>query len=360
MLNLFVVIIFAFLLVEYFKWPEFVRAVIHLAVMVILIAAYGMFKQMIVAITIVFTAHYLLKWLKKLLVSKKTIQDYFSKKRTVLFVFELILNILIIYFGLYLFVDGFNTDSHLDNLNKIYNFLFGTSVILSIKTKIFCFLIIILLSSKVTSEFIALITEDLIESNLNVSKHKEKDDQAAMAELAEGQQLTAAAAAQESAEGYSRNLFIPPFPSFPSERLSIKKQANVEQYIKSEVDALHKLTKDEFKDFHIERTLEITEKADDVIEVKNKISYNTSRFNDSSPLIASYIGIFERLLISALVVKGAFTGIAFLGALKAMARYKQFDEKSYAEKFLLGTLISALSGLICGLLIMRVFDLDII
>ncbi|MNF85311.1 hypothetical protein D3C84_677000 [compost metagenome] len=48
------------------------------------------------------------------------------------------------------------------------------------------------------------------------------------------------------------------------------------------------------------------------------------------------------------------------GALKAMARYKQFDEKSYAENFLLGTLVSALFSLLYGLLIMRIFNLDVI
>jgi hypothetical protein len=140
----------------------------------------------------------------------------------------------------------------------------------------------------------------------------------------------------------------------------IKNDTNAEQYIKSELHAFHQFTKNEYKDFHFERTLEITEKdLEKGTEVKNKISYNTSQFNDSSPLIASYIGIIERFLITILVVKGAYTGIAFLGALKAMARYKQFDEKSYAEKFLLGTLLSALTGLICGLLIMRIFDIHI-
>ncbi|WP_127534378.1 hypothetical protein [Paenibacillus kobensis] len=306
-----------------------------------------------IAIPILAALQLLLSWGGKKVMTRK----WMERRSGLLYISHMIVNMLVIYFLLYYSVEGYNVESHYDHLHKIYNFLFGTAVIVSIQTKVCFFLIVLILSVKVTSQFISLITQDL--NSASPDKQSRGTASPGQQEVVQGEQQVAAAAASGQEEKVTRNLLIPPFPPFSSKKLTKEKEAQTEQYIQSEVDALYQYTRDHQKDFHMERTLEITEKGGET-EVKNKISYQTSRFNDSSPLIASYIGIIERFLIAALVVKGAYAGIAFLGALKAMARYKQFDEKSYAENFLLGTLVSALFGLLYGLLIMRIFNLDVI
>lgn len=75
---------------------------------------------------------------------------------------------------------------------------------------------------------------------------------------------------------------------------------------------------------------------------------------DISARKGTYIGMLERLLVVILVVKGAYTAIAFVGALKTLTRFKQFDEKDFAEEYLIGTMTSALFAIICGHIIMKI------
>lgn len=63
------------------------------------------------------------------------------------------------------------------------------------------------------------------------------------------------------------------------------------------------------------------------------------------------IGYLERLLIIVLVLIDAVPGIAFIVAAKSIARFKQLDDRDFAEYFLLGTLASVFLGLMYGLLI---------
>ncbi|MGO4371600.1 DUF3307 domain-containing protein [Paenibacillus sp. MCAF20] len=362
MLNYFVIFVFAYLLAEFCLRPEYVikekykktivyvQSFIYPIVLIAVLILYSSFKQMGLAIAIISVAHYIFKLAFRFL---NTNESFFANKKTILFVSELLLHVGVIYATLYYVVNGFS-GTHKDNVLKLYHFLSGTGDILSSETKVYCFLIVVVFSTAVTSVLIALITKDVIQPSME-SADSEKVQ--ALAEAETVQQQAAAGAEEGTVTEYTRELLFPPFQAFPSGSITDSEKKGTESYIKSEVDALHKLTQKEYRDFHMERTLEITEKEDGKTEVKNKISYNISRFNDSSPRVASYIGIIERFLIAVLVVKGAYTGIAFLGALKAMTRYKQFDDKGYAEKFLLGTLISALTGVICGLLIMRIFDL---
>lgn len=61
------------------------------------------------------------------------------------------------------------------------------------------------------------------------------------------------------------------------------------------------------------------------------------------------IGYIERLLIVIFVVSGSFAGIGFIVAAKSVARFKQMDDRQFAEYFLLGTLTSVLFGIVSGL-----------
>ena len=63
------------------------------------------------------------------------------------------------------------------------------------------------------------------------------------------------------------------------------------------------------------------------------------------------IGYIERLLVISLTIVGAYPSIAFIIAAKSIARFKQLEDRNWAEYFLLGTLSSIFLGLMLGLLV---------
>lgn len=62
------------------------------------------------------------------------------------------------------------------------------------------------------------------------------------------------------------------------------------------------------------------------------------------------IGKLERLIVAALVLNGAAASIGFVLTAKSVARFKQFDDKDFAERYLVGTLLSV-SIALCVVLI---------
>jgi hypothetical protein len=56
--------------------------------------------------------------------------------------------------------------------------------------------------------------------------------------------------------------------------------------------------------------------------------------------VGEAIGVLERLLIVTLVLTGAEAAIGFVIAVKTLARFKQLDDRGFAEYYLLGTLAS--------------------
>ncbi|HOB86968.1 MAG TPA: DUF3307 domain-containing protein [Bacillota bacterium] len=68
-------------------------------------------------------------------------------------------------------------------------------------------------------------------------------------------------------------------------------------------------------------------------------------------LAGRYIGYLERAIILSLTLAGAFTSIAFVLAAKSIARYKELENKDFAEYYLVGTLLSALLAILGGLLL---------
>jgi hypothetical protein len=72
-------------------------------------------------------------------------------------------------------------------------------------------------------------------------------------------------------------------------------------------------------------------------------------FHDSPAKIGQIIGMLERTLIVILMMIDLTQGLAFLAALKTLARFKQFEHKQFAEYYLIGTLLSSLIGIILGL-----------
>ncbi|CAN5561370.1 DUF3307 domain-containing protein [soil metagenome] len=70
----------------------------------------------------------------------------------------------------------------------------------------------------------------------------------------------------------------------------------------------------------------------------------------SAARVGATIGILERLLICALVLGGAVSTIGLVIAAKTLARFKQLDDREFAEYYLLGTLASVTVAVASGLL----------
>jgi len=70
----------------------------------------------------------------------------------------------------------------------------------------------------------------------------------------------------------------------------------------------------------------------------------------SSARVGAVIGILERLLICALVLGGAVATIGLVIAAKTLARFKQLDDREFAEYYLLGTLASVTVAIATSLL----------
>ncbi|WP_339185028.1 DUF3307 domain-containing protein [Oceanobacillus sp. FSL W7-1293] len=115
----------------------------------------------------------------------------------------------------------------------------------------------------------------------------------------------------------------------------------------------------EFANFEGELTLK-----NQIAAGKKKIQPSTdNRFTEeyhffaySTPLRSrgKLIGYLERLLVVLLTAAGAYQSIAFIIAAKSIARFKQLDDRNWAEYFLLGTLSSIFLGLVLGLVVQGV------
>jgi len=67
-----------------------------------------------------------------------------------------------------------------------------------------------------------------------------------------------------------------------------------------------------------------------------------------------YIGILERIAITTLVIFNQYSAIGFILAAKSIARFKELDDRKFAEYYLIGTLMSSLFALAVGLLIIHI------
>jgi len=63
------------------------------------------------------------------------------------------------------------------------------------------------------------------------------------------------------------------------------------------------------------------------------------------------IGILERGLIYFLILFNQVASIAIIIALKSLARFKEMDDKNFAEYFLIGSLLSIITALIPAVLV---------
>jgi len=70
--------------------------------------------------------------------------------------------------------------------------------------------------------------------------------------------------------------------------------------------------------------------------------------------LGATIGVLERLVVVALVLAGQASAIGLVIAAKTLARFKQLDDRRFAEYYLVGTLASVSVALVTGLLAVAV------
>lgn len=71
------------------------------------------------------------------------------------------------------------------------------------------------------------------------------------------------------------------------------------------------------------------------------VNQRENSVEDSSAQIGRIIGKLERVIIVILVLCNQYGAVGFVLTAKSIARYKQLEDKDFAEKYLVGTLASA-------------------
>ena len=79
--------------------------------------------------------------------------------------------------------------------------------------------------------------------------------------------------------------------------------------------------------------------------VKKLLAYIDHAQEDDSQA-GRIIGKLERIVISVFILYNQFGAIGFALTAKSIARYKQLEDKNFAEKYLVGTLASVLIAII--------------
>lgn len=89
-----------------------------------------------------------------------------------------------------------------------------------------------------------------------------------------------------------------------------------------------------------------------VKKLSNYVSANSDNSSQKKePPAGSVIGKLERILTAILVLCDEIGAIGFVLTAKSLARYKQLDDRGFAEKYLVGTLSSTAIAIIVALLL---------
>lgn len=95
----------------------------------------------------------------------------------------------------------------------------------------------------------------------------------------------------------------------------------------------------------------------DVPDYRNNILPRGEEMTEvsSKVLTGRVIGILERMIVFVLFITGNVSTIAFILAAKSLSRFRQLNDRDFAEYYLIGTLTSVLVGVFGGLLVTRFF-----
>lgn len=68
------------------------------------------------------------------------------------------------------------------------------------------------------------------------------------------------------------------------------------------------------------------------------------------------IGILERIIIFFFVTVGQFAAVGFVIAAKGVVRYKELEDRNFAEYVLIGTLLSSLLAIVTGFIVAKLLQ----
>jgi hypothetical protein len=83
---------------------------------------------------------------------------------------------------------------------------------------------------------------------------------------------------------------------------------------------------------------------------------STSTVDTKELNLGEYIGILERFIILIVTLVGAYEAIGFILAGKGLIRAREFEDRDFAEYFLVGTLISTLTAVLVGIVITHILQ----
>ena len=83
----------------------------------------------------------------------------------------------------------------------------------------------------------------------------------------------------------------------------------------------------------------------------NAISTGSAASKTEKENTGEIIGIIERLLILTFILAGNYEAVGFAVAAKSIARFKELDDKNFAEYYLLGTSVSVGIAVAAGVLL---------
>ncbi len=105
----------------------------------------------------------------------------------------------------------------------------------------------------------------------------------------------------------------------------------------------------------IQTDLVITESYQEVKDNYSlQVQYHKYHSANENPR-GRYIGILERILIVIFIVQNLFQGLALIIAMKTLTRFKQFEDKGFAEYYLIGTLLSLMIGIVFATAIKKIW-----
>ncbi|WP_051189083.1 DUF3307 domain-containing protein [Halalkalibacillus halophilus] len=92
----------------------------------------------------------------------------------------------------------------------------------------------------------------------------------------------------------------------------------------------------------------VVEEEVDEDPTRKIVKKSRTYYPDSDYQLGRYIGMLERILISMFVVANSVMGVTVLLAIKSLTRFKQFEDRRFAEYYLIGTLISIIIAIAIG------------
>lgn len=84
-----------------------------------------------------------------------------------------------------------------------------------------------------------------------------------------------------------------------------------------------------------------------------KLDKESGKENEEN--VGEWIGVLERVITLTFVLTGSFTALAFALTAKSIARFKELEDKQFAEYYILGTSASLIVALFAGMMIKVLF-----